>query len=235
MPKSAQNQASRVVKPADERQSEILDVAQRLFWEKGYDRTPISAIIKAIGIAKGTFYHHYTSKQDLLDAIARRLSDRALQIAMPALHDPNLSAPEKFRAIFGGIGAWKLDNKQMFLSLLRPIYAEENVALRMRLNQVSLRMFAPVVTRVIEQGMEEGAFTCTDADVVVRMMFTLATDLGELIARSLLDPDKGVGMDELARQIDAYNDGINRLLGAEPGTIELFALDAIRPWFKEDA
>lgn len=51
------------------RRSEILDVAQRLFYLKGYDQTSVQDIITEIGIAKGTFYHYFNSKLELLDAI----------------------------------------------------------------------------------------------------------------------------------------------------------------------
>ena len=66
---------ARTVKPPDVRRNEILDVAQRLFYTKGYRKTSVNDIIDEIDIAKGTFYHHFPSKQALLDA----LTDRVLE------------------------------------------------------------------------------------------------------------------------------------------------------------
>lgn len=52
----------------------ILDVAQRLFIEKGYDNTTIQDIIDELGgLTKGAIYHHFSSKQDILDAVIERL------------------------------------------------------------------------------------------------------------------------------------------------------------------
>ena len=44
----------RIVKSADERKNEILDVAEQLFAEKGFDNASTNDIIKKIGIARGT-------------------------------------------------------------------------------------------------------------------------------------------------------------------------------------
>jgi len=51
------------------RQSEILAVALKLFSEKGYTATSIDDIIETAGIARGTFYLHFTGKSDLLGMI----------------------------------------------------------------------------------------------------------------------------------------------------------------------
>ena len=69
---------ARVVKEAELRRSEILDAAQHLFYSKGYDETSIQDIIDAVGIAKGTFYHHFESKQELLDHLIDRMFGEVL-------------------------------------------------------------------------------------------------------------------------------------------------------------
>jgi AcrR family transcriptional regulator len=51
------------------RQLEILAVALKLFSEKGYTATSIDDIIETAGIARGTFYLHFTGKGDLLGMI----------------------------------------------------------------------------------------------------------------------------------------------------------------------
>ena len=67
--------AARVMKEHDERRGEILDAAQLLFNSQGYDSTSVNAIIEHLGISKGTFYHYFSSKEDLIAGIAER--DRA--------------------------------------------------------------------------------------------------------------------------------------------------------------
>jgi AcrR family transcriptional regulator len=223
---------TRIVKGRDERRGEILDTAERLIYERGYERTPVSAIINAIGIAKGTFYHHFESKADLLDAMVRRLADRMMDIAVPALNDESLDAVAKFHAVFGGVGHWKLKNRGFLMKLLRALYAPENTALRLRSHKASLMAFAPAIERVVAQGVDEGVFHCTNPDIAVRLLFTLAADLGEVLAGHMLaevPPD----LAEVQRQIAAYNDAINRLLGAPVGTVELYPWAQVAPWFED--
>lgn len=65
----------RIVKEADVRKNEILDAAGILFSEKGYDNTSVTDIMNAVGIAKGTLYHHFKSKEDIMDALIKRQTD----------------------------------------------------------------------------------------------------------------------------------------------------------------
>lgn len=65
----------RIVKEHDERKNEIIDTAAELFLDKGYDQCSINDILNSIGIAKGTFYHYFKSKEDVLDAAVNKMSE----------------------------------------------------------------------------------------------------------------------------------------------------------------
>lgn len=60
-----------------EREAEILDVATRLFYEKGYSETSIQDIANRLGILKGSLYHYIQSKEDLLVAVIDEFHERA--------------------------------------------------------------------------------------------------------------------------------------------------------------
>ena len=63
----------RVVKDYDERYAEFLEAAQQLFFSKGYERTTVQEIIKMVGVAKGTFYYYFGSKQAVLEAVVQSI------------------------------------------------------------------------------------------------------------------------------------------------------------------
>lgn len=63
----------RIVKEYEERRKEILETAERLFLKKGYTKTTVNDILKEIGIAKGTFYHYFKSKEEVMDEIIMRI------------------------------------------------------------------------------------------------------------------------------------------------------------------
>ena len=55
-------------------QEKILDVAQRLFLEKGYENTTIQDIVDELGgLTKGAVYHHFKSKEEIMDAVGDRM------------------------------------------------------------------------------------------------------------------------------------------------------------------
>jgi TetR/AcrR family transcriptional repressor of nem operon len=54
----------------------IVDTADRLFYEQGYEHTSFADIADKVQISRGNFYHHFKSKDEILDAvIERRLAD----------------------------------------------------------------------------------------------------------------------------------------------------------------
>src|SRR5699024_9309274 len=74
----------------------------KLFITKGYAHTTVEAIIQEIGIAKGTFYYYFSSKEDVMNAVVIRIVDRVVQDAMRIVKDTQLTAPEKlFHIIMG--------------------------------------------------------------------------------------------------------------------------------------
>lgn len=54
----------------------IVEAADRLFYEQGFEHTSFADIASAVRISRGNFYYHFKSKDEILDAvIARRLAD----------------------------------------------------------------------------------------------------------------------------------------------------------------
>ena len=74
----------RIVKEATERKNEILDAAAVLFMKKGFDNTSTNDILDAVGIARGTLYHHFKSKEEVMDALIDRQMEQILSAARPA-------------------------------------------------------------------------------------------------------------------------------------------------------
>lgn len=65
----------RQTKPAEVRIDELMNAAQTLFLAKGVEATTISEIIASVGVAKGTFYHYFESKQHIVEALKKRYID----------------------------------------------------------------------------------------------------------------------------------------------------------------
>ena len=65
----------RVTKEPEVRKQEILDTALKLFGENGYEKTSITDIAKAIGVAQGLCYRYFPSKEALFDSAIEQYAD----------------------------------------------------------------------------------------------------------------------------------------------------------------
>lgn len=72
-------------KPAEVRLDELMSAAEKLFLSRGVDATTINEIVEAAGVAKGTFYHYFSSKNDMLEALAKRYTESFLATVQKAI------------------------------------------------------------------------------------------------------------------------------------------------------
>ena len=70
---------TRIVKKPDERRKEIIQAARELFQEKDYAKMTMQDLMKKLNIAKGTIYHYFSSKEDLLESVVEDLMDEELK------------------------------------------------------------------------------------------------------------------------------------------------------------
>ena len=113
---------AKVVKEYDERKTELLDTAQVLFYQKGYENTSVADIIEAVGIAKGTFYHYFKTKEDLLDQLIERISEAILSQLEIIANDNTLNAIDKFNKFYVDAGNYKKENKEAIIVAARVLY-----------------------------------------------------------------------------------------------------------------
>ena len=79
----------------------ILDVAFRLFMEKGFEHTSIQDIIDNLGgLSKGAIYHHFKSKEDILVAVTEKMTAESNRMLAVIRDRSDLSGKEKLKTIF---------------------------------------------------------------------------------------------------------------------------------------
>ncbi len=69
-----------ISKPSKRRRKEVMDVAARIFSEKGYEATSIQEIAEEVGILKGSLYYYIDTKEDLLFGVIEEAYDAALGV-----------------------------------------------------------------------------------------------------------------------------------------------------------
>ncbi|HWR43735.1 TetR/AcrR family transcriptional regulator [Sporomusa sp.] len=140
---------ARIIKEAEVRRAELMDAALELFTSTGYQTTMIIDIVKKAGVAKGTFYYYFPSKEAILEAIYNRWAT-----------DQATSFKEESRQLTA-LPKLQLFIKYLFLPsqldlLFKRLWDEENFNLDYKAwgNQVE-NVFNPLLADIIQQGNQE--------------------------------------------------------------------------------
>ena len=87
----------------------IINSAYEIFSSKGYEKTTISEIIKQAECSKGGFYHHFKSKEEILEVIVSNYIDTLLKLFKDIVSNEKDSFIVKFNSIFKVINQYKLN------------------------------------------------------------------------------------------------------------------------------
>lgn len=222
---------ARVIKEYTIRRTEILDVAQQLVQSKGYEQMTIQDILDTVQISKGAFYHYFTSKQQLLEALIERMQEKIEPLVRSIVDEPNLSALEKLQCIFVMLSRWKSAQKGFLLALLRVWYADDNALIRQKTRAMAIKRIAPQIQVIVHQGIQEGSLTTTYPEQMGELILSLIQNLGEILAGLYLAFDPAHDdMLQIERTAAAYTDALERMLGAPSGSLLLADAQTLREW-----
>jgi AcrR family transcriptional regulator len=149
-----QSTKTRITKAPAERKRELVHAAQRLFLEKGYENTAVSDIVKAVNVAQGTFYYHFKSKADLLEAVVENINTSLEQDIRSIVNQNNTDAAIQLNALINQLLSMRKTNRD----LLAVIHEPSNVALHQKLMAMLSSMMVPFLESVISAGVNQGCF-----------------------------------------------------------------------------
>lgn len=209
-------------KAYDERLNQLLDTAQLLFFQKGYEKTSVQNLIDTVKIAKGTFYHYFTSKEDLLEQLLDRQVEHIMAPINEMLAQADLSAIDKLNRMFKIGGMQKIQSKAALQMMARAIYADSNLKLRDKLKQKNFELMQPAYEQIIVQGKQEQVFDTIAAPEAADMICSLHLGLSDMsIPLFIAILDKEAPLASLESKLYAFEFAIARILGVKPDTIQL--------------
>ncbi len=144
----------RIVKKPAVRRQEIVAAARQLFLENGYENTSVQDVLTHLGIAKGTLYHYFQSKEELLEAVIQIAVAEAVEQLQRSIQTLPGSALEKIR-LLAGTGYVNVENGEEFL---KHLHQPGNMGMHTRILATSLLQQAPLFADLIRQGCAEGIF-----------------------------------------------------------------------------
>ena len=207
----------RIVKDAEERRNEILDVAERLFCTKGFDNASTNDILTEIGIARGTLYYHFKSKEDILDAMIERLTNQMVEKASVIALDESIPVLER---LTGTMLSLNVDNELGHM-VMEQVHRPQNALMHQKLEHMLLGRVNRLITRITEDGIRQGIMhTDYPAEAVEMLMTYSYTAFNSLNQYS---------EEEEQRKIMGFVYHAERILGMKAGALK----EAMRPIFEK--
>lgn len=153
---------ARITKDPQVRMAEILDTAEELFYAKGYHETQISDIVKKIGVAQGTFYYYFKSKEEILEALINRqmkqVSFEMEKLTSNTTLDPLRKMELFFETLLNMI---RYEDGLLFEFL----YNDRYLHLLDKLNRLGEELISPFMLRIIAEGQEKSIFHVSHPEV----------------------------------------------------------------------
>jgi AcrR family transcriptional regulator len=213
---------ARILKKPEIRSAELLDCAQRLFFERGYDGTTVNDIIREAGVSKGAFYHYFVSKEALLEALSVRMTRDFIDDLQLVLDDRSLDAVARLNAVFAGSRRLNAEMGPQFKNAFRTLFRPENVVLFHRLDEAVTEVFAPLMADILREGVEEGLIDAPDPQAFAEILLQLRLSMRKVMHRALQLAEKG-NVDDAISMLDErlrlYGVTIDRLLKLPDGTV----------------
>ncbi len=140
----------------EDTKSKILKAALKLFEKKGYVGASVNDILKEAGVTKGSFYHYFQSKDDLLFLIHDEFIEYELQMANKVISCQKLTCKEKLRrlnlVVWDSLHKYK-ENFSIFFQESKYIENDKFTNIRLKREQ-----FERCFTQVIDEGIKKGEF-----------------------------------------------------------------------------
>jgi AcrR family transcriptional regulator len=214
------------------RREAFLDVAQRLVQTKGYEAMSIQDVLYELDASKGAFYHYFDSKQALLEAVVERFADGAMATLAPVLGDPDMSAIRKLEMVFAGIASWKAERKELVLAIMEVWSSDSNALVREKLRRMTVHRLVPLLSAVIDQGVQEGVFRARSPGDTATVLVSLMQGFQELAVEYFIARQAGSMAFEAVRQrLAAFTQAFECILGVPDGSLTLTDEPTLHFWF----
>jgi hypothetical protein len=127
---------------------------------------------------------------------------------------------------------WKTDRKENLLKLVDVWYGDNNAILRQRVQSAIFPHLQPLFTTIICQGVGEGVFHTDYPEQAAGIIFSLLLGFGDIMMEMISDPELNHDALQKLDEVSAsYQDAVERILGARPGSLPLFDIAILREWF----
>jgi AcrR family transcriptional regulator len=202
------------------KQQAIIDASTILFMEKGYDSTSIDDILKKLKISRGTFYHYFKTKIDLLDAIILNVVGEFSAKMETIMSQPKLTAIQKLNDYYSLSHQSKLGKSEIQIETLKVWVSNKNALFRSRLiSQLRVNM-VPSLQKIITQGVNEKSVEVINIHETANLIFDLGVLLRSQIIKEMIQNE--LQIQQIQTIVDTYELCIENFLVLPKGSMNIF-------------
>jgi AcrR family transcriptional regulator len=209
----------------------LLDAAWALFQEHGYEAVPVDTIARRAGLSKGTFFHYFPTKVDLLEQVCDHVTGPPWAALIDRVGDRSLSARARLGLLLEGTREWRLRHTGVLLDLYRALTRPENTLLRVRLAARQVELFGDALAKILADGTREGVLSVADPDEMARLVCAVVRCAGERSLRQAAAadrPDDPRVIASAARRGATAATAVERMLGMKTGSLKRAGAAALK-------
>ncbi len=201
---------TRITKNPEERKNELMDAAQELFLEKGYEKTSVSEIVKQIHVAQGTFYYHFKSKSEILDAIIDRFISLIEIVLSEIIFDKQRDVLDRINTAINKLFEITGSNHE----IIDYIHQESNALLHERIVKITMERLVPLLSAAVTEGAASGRFKISHPEETVEVLLSA-------LFWQFHQPGLNEDAEKMQRVTQTLELMMDRVLGVDDGTFEL--------------
>ena len=184
----------------------IFETSLKLFSEKGYDATSIEEITATVGVAKGTLYYHFKSKEEILDALIDRIIQGMTSNIRLALSDKSTA----LQKLISFVGAMKVDSA-IGKEITDYAHKPQNALMHQKIQNSLLAVLTPIASEIIKEGIKEGIVSTNYPEEAAEMLL--------IYSSVVFDDMNEMTPIEWKRKAEGFVFNMERLLGIKQGSI----------------
>jgi AcrR family transcriptional regulator len=165
----------------ESRKGALVDAAFRVFMDKGVAASSVDDIVEAAGVAKGTFYLYFRTKDDAVNAVAERVVDAVVRVFETAAATPGLSPVERLLTLGESVGRVGTDPREH--ELIDVFHRPENRAIHDLLMARILVRATATVESIVSDGIAQRQFMAQDPHLAAGFVLATFTSLHDLVDR----------------------------------------------------
>jgi AcrR family transcriptional regulator len=198
----------------------LIETAGQLFASRGYDGTSVDAIIRQAGVSKGAFYHHFSSKEQVLDAVTDFIVEDALRQIGEAVADTTVGATVRLNRFLNASKVWRLAHFGLWREVSVVLLRDVNAPMLRKIQAQTVARAAPMLAEIIQQGVAEGVFDAPNPLETARLILQLGMASQDSQLLQQLEHMSEASLVLLEERVELLVSMLERMLGAPRGSID---------------